>query len=253
MGMLDLVHRGRKAVPRRTVMFGVHGWGKSTWASKWPNPIFVQTEDGVADLDVASFPLAKSLNDAWQAIMELGTPGADHGFKTVVLDTADWLEQLIWNQVCEQNGKKSITDFDFGKGHGAATTIFSHILTALNACRDAGMHVVILAHCEITKFTPPGQPSYDRYVPKLHRDAASLLQEWADELLFANYETSVIKEDLGFNKERGIVIGRGERVLYTSEGPGYNAKNRLGLPPKMSANFEEYAQYLNRSLAGATA
>jgi len=251
MGMLDLVHRGRKAVPRRTVMFGTHGIGKSSFAAAWPSPIFVQTEDGVADLDVASFPLAKSLNDAWTAIVELGTPGLDHGFKTVVLDTADWLEQLIWKQICEQAGKKSITDFDYGKGYGAATTIFSHVLTALNACRDAGMHVVILAHCEIQKFTPPGQPSYDRYVPKLHKDAASLLQEWPDELLFANYETSVIKEDMGFNKERGIAVGRGERVLYTSEGPGYNAKNRLGLPPKMPLDFKAYEPYLTRSLQSA--
>lgn len=244
MSFLSKVTRGKQLRPRRTVMYGTHGFGKTTWASKWPSPVFIPTEDGCGDLDVASFPLCKTLMDCWTPIIELGTPGTDHGFKTVVVDSSDWLEQLIWREVCEKAGKKAITDFDYGKGYGSASKIFSSVLTALNGCRDAGMHVVILAHCEIKKFTEPGLESYDRYTPKMHKEVSALLQEWADEVLFGNYRRFVKQEDMGFKKTRGIAVGGGERVIYTQEGPGHLAKNRLGLPPEMSLDFSEYEQFL---------
>lgn len=244
MSFLDKVTRGKRTRPRRTVLYGTHGFGKSTWASKWPEPVFIPTEDGCGDLDVAAFPLCETLMDCWTPIMELATPEADHGFKTVVIDSADWLEQLIWKEVCKNADKKAITDFDYGKGYGSASKIFSSVLNALNACRDVGMHVVIIAHCEIKKFTEPGLESYDRYTPKMHKDVSALLQEWADEVLFGNYRRFVRQEDLGFKKTRGIAVGGDERVIYTQEGPGHLAKNRLGLPAEMSMDFEEYAKFL---------
>lgn len=243
MSFLSKVTRGKQKRPRRTVLYGTHGIGKSTWASQWPEPIFVQTEDGCADLDVASFPLCENLTDCWGAIVELGGE-TEHGFQTVVLDSADWMEKLIWAEVCKKAKLSAITDFDYGKGYGEAATIFGKILRALNCCRDRGMHVVILAHCEIKKFTPPGLESYDRYTPKLHKDAAAMLQEWGDEVLFADYRRAVRKEDMGFKKTRGIAVGGDERVLYTKEGAGHLAKNRLGLPAEMPFDFSEYETFL---------
>jgi hypothetical protein len=244
MSLLSKVTRGKQSRPRRTVLYGTHGIGKSTWAAQWPDAVFVPTEDGCGDLDVASFPLCKTLGDAWGPLMELSTPDAEHDFKTVVLDSADWLEQLVWDEVCKKADKKQITDFDFGKGYGAASKIFSSLLGAMNACRDAGLHVVIIAHCEIKRFSAPGSESYDRYTPKLHKEVAAMIQEWADEVLFCNYKTYVSKEDLGFNKSRGIAVGNSERVIYTQEGPGHLAKNRLGLPAELPMDFESYKTFL---------
>ena len=244
MGYLDQVKRGKQPRPRRTVLYGTHGIGKSTWASKWPSPIFIPTEDGCGDLDVASFPLATKLEGVWGPMIELSSEGHDHGFETAILDSADWLEKIIWDHVCKAADKKAITDFDFGKGYGSAAKLFSSFLTSLNAMRDAGIHVVVIAHCEVKKFTQPGLESYDRYTPKLHKEVAAMLQEWADEVLFCNYKTYVVQEDLGFKKTRGIATGGDERVIYTQEGPGHLAKNRLGLPPEMSMDFDDYAQFL---------
>ncbi len=248
MSMLDKVKKGKQPKPRRTVIYGPHGVGKSTFAAQWPDPVFIQTEDGISDIDVASFPLAIELLDAYNAVMELG--GGGHEFKTVALDSADWLERLIWKNVCTKEGKKAITDFPYGTGYGKATSIFSDVLNALNTCRDKGMNVVVIAHCEIKRFENPEGDSYDRYVPKLHRDAASLLQEWADEVLFTNYKVNVRKTDAnGFNKDgRGVGIGTGERVIYTTERPSHVAKNRLGLPDELPMNFAEYAKFLPQSL-----
>jgi hypothetical protein len=246
MSFLESVKHGKQHRPRRTAVYGTHGIGKTTWAAKWPGAVILPTEDGCGDLDVASFPLAKTLGEAWGPIIEVGNPEADHDFKTIVLDSADWLEQLIWADVCQKANKKAITDFDFGKGYGSAARIFQNILSAFNACRDAGLHVVIIAHCEVKKFNEPGIESYDRYTPKLHKEVAALLQEWADEVLFCNYKTYVKREDMGFNKSRGIAVGNSERVIYTQEGPGHLAKNRLGLPVEMSMDFDEYAPFLGK-------
>lgn len=242
MSLLESVSRGRTPKPRRTVLYGVHGIGKSTWAAKWPSPVFVPTEDGINDLDVASFPLCLDLNSAYQAVIELG--GAEHEFKTAIIDSADWLERLIWKKVCSNDGKKAITDFPYGTGYGKSASIFADILNALNACRDAGMHIVIIAHCEIKRFENPEGDSYDRYVPKLHRDTAALLQEWADEVLFASYKVNVRKTDEGFNKDRGVGVGAGERVIRTTERPAHLAKNRLNLPDELPLEFDAYSKFL---------
>lgn len=243
MSLLESVTRGKQSKPRRTVLYGVHGVGKSTWCSKWPEPVFVATEDGISDLDVAAFPLCRDLNAAYQAIIELG--GGDHDFKTVVVDSADWLERLIWKKVCDNDGKKAISDFGYGTGYGKSAAIFSDVLQALNVCRTAGMHVVLIAHSEVKRFENPAGDSYDRYVPKLHRDTSALMQEWADEVLFCNYRVNVRKSDEGFNRERGVGVGSGERILYATERPSHVAKNRLGLPDEMPFQFDKYSEFLS--------
>lgn len=245
MSILDTIKTGETKRPRRTVLYGVHGIGKSTWAAAWPSPVFVPLEDGISDLDVASFPVFRELGPAYQAIIELGGE-SEHPFKTVVIDSADWLERLIWRKVCESEGKKAITDFGYGSGYGKSAAIFADILKGLDACRARGMHVVVLAHSEVKRFESPEGDSYDRYVPKLHRDTSALLQEWADEVLFSCYKVNVRKASEGFNKERGVGIGSGERVIKTTERPSHIAKNRLGLPDEIPLNFaESYRQYID--------
>lgn len=240
---LSRIQSGKIKRPRLTTLYGVHGIGKSTWASRWPKPLFVAWEDGCADLDVMRFT-PKDLTDGWGLLAELGSPDCEIDCGTVVIDSADWMEAEIQRTIVERHQKKSLDDFDFGKGYGEAATIFARILTMLGTIRDAGRHVVVLAHCEVKKFSPPGQDSYDRYTPKLHKQTSALLQEWSDEVLFAGYETFIRKEDLGFKKERGVAVGGTNRVLHCSEAAGHLAKNRLGLPAKMSFDFDEYAKFL---------
>ena len=248
MSILNTIQKGIVIRPRRTVLYGVHGIGKSTWAAGWPSPIFVQTEEGADDIDVDKLPQSLTLADAWGAIMALSSE--EHNYKTVVIDSGDWLERLIWKHVCEKKSVEAITDIDFGKGYGEASTIFSKVLGALDQCREKGLNVVILCHARTVKVEPPGMASYTRYEPKLHKTssngpcASEILQEWCDELLFANYQVDVRTETGGFSKERGIAIGTGRRVIYTQETPSFVAKSRLRLPREMSMDFSEYSKFL---------
>ena len=247
MSLLSSVIKGVQPKPRRTVLYGTHGIGKSTWAAQWPSPIFLPTEDGSSDLEVPKLPLITEAFSVYTAAMELSAENAEHGFRTVVLDSADWLEKLIWKDIIREAAKATVTNIDdigYGKGHTETAERFRKILSGFNGCRDRGLHVVIIAHCEIKRFESPEGDSYDRYMPKLHRQSASLLQEWADEVLFATYKTFVRQQDEGFGRKRSIGIGGDDRVLKTCERPGYLAKNRLRLPEELPLNFADYAKYL---------
>lgn len=224
----------------RVLMHGVAGVGKSTFAAGAPEPVFILTEDGLGTLDVPHFPLARSFGAVMEALAALYTE--DHAFKTVVIDSVDWLEPLIWAQCARDNGWSSIEDAGYGKGYVAALDLWRQYLDGLNALRnDKGLTVIQIAHTEIKRFDSPEHEPYDRYVIKLHARAAALLQEHSDAVLFANYRISTVKSDVGFNRKVTRALGSGERVLYTAERPAFLAKNRFGLPDTLPLDWAAFA------------
>jgi hypothetical protein len=224
--------------PRRIVLYGTHGIGKSTFAACAPDPIFVRTEDGLRDIKGAkTFPLCTSIGDVFEQVAALQR--GNHNFKTFALDSADWAEQLIWKYVCESNSKQSMADFGFGKGYESAASTFRILLDEIGKLNEVGMTTVLIAHCKIERFENPATEAYDRYTPKLHKHIVGLFQEWADEVLFATYKVFTKKEGQGFD-ERRIAMGTGERVIYTTEKPSHMAKNRLALPEELPLAFSAY-------------
>lgn len=239
--VLDRIQRGPVIMPRRVLLYGVQGIGKSTWANGAPEAIFIPTEDGLNDIDCDSFPLCASLADVQQAITDLATE--KHPFQTVVIDSLDWLEKLIVARVCQNKVVTSIEDIGYGKGWVFATAYWRGILDGLTILRDAGMTVVLLAHSKIEKFENPETESYHRYSVALHRFATSMVQEWCDECLFATYKVFTKKLKEGFNQERTQAIGSGDRVIRTSERPSHAAKNRLNLPDEIPLTWAAYAEH----------
>ena len=224
----------------RILLHGVAGVGKTTFASKAEKPVVIQTEDGLGTLEVDHFPLAKSFSDVSEALVSLYEE--PHDFRTVIVDSADWLEPLIWKQACAIHKWGSIEEPGYGKGYAAALDIWREYLEALNALRnDRDMTVIQIAHTDIKRFDSPVHEPYDRYVIKLQARAAALLQEHSDVVLFANYRVSIAKAEVGFNKKVARALGSGERVLHTEERPGFLAKNRYGLPDTLDLDWSKFA------------
>ena len=69
MSELEKIHTGKK--PPRIMLYGTEGIGKSTFAAQAPSPIFLPTEDGLGEIDCASFPLCKKYTDT--VIFEKGS------------------------------------------------------------------------------------------------------------------------------------------------------------------------------------
>jgi len=231
--MSDLadIQKGSTRMPRRVMLYGTHGIGKTTVSSGLPSVVFLQTEDGMAGVEADRFPIARDLASILASLRSLYA--GKHEYKTLVIDSVDWLERLIWQEVCEEKGKTSIEEVPYGKGYVFALDQWRRVLRGLDALRESKeMSIVLLAHAAITRFESPETDAYDRFGPRLHKTASALLQEWCDEVLFATYKVRTRTTGEGFQK-RTKAIGDGERVLHTCERPAHLAKNRLGLPAEM--------------------
>lgn len=230
--------------PPRIIVHGVHGVGKTTLGAQAPNPVFIQTEDGLGSLDVPNFPLAKTFSEVMEAFGALYAE--EHNFETLVVDSLDWLEPLVWAEACARNGWASIEQPGYGKGYLAAGDIWREYIDAVNALRnERGMAIIQIAHTDIKRFDSPETEPYDRYVIKLHKRGAELLQEHADMVLFANWKVSTTKTDVGFNQKVTRAVGRGERTLYTEERPAFLAKNRHRLPPELPMDWSALVAAMN--------
>jgi hypothetical protein len=238
---LQSIVRTHAAKPPRILIHGVAGVGKSTFAAGAPEPIFLLTEDGLGTLEVSHFPLARTFDEVMDGLERLYTD--EHGYRTVVIDSVDWLEPLVWQRACKDNRWASIEDAGYGKGYVAALDLWRQYLDALDALRgERGMTVVQIAHTDIKRFDSPEHEPYDRYVIKLHARAAALLQEHSDIVLFANYRVSTVKAEVGFNKKVTRALGAGERLVYASERPAFLAKNRYGLPDTLPLSWDALAE-----------
>lgn len=243
-GLLATVKKGREQRPPKLLLYGIPGIGKSTFASKMPDPIFIQTEDGVGEIDCAKFPLAESFTHVLDQLASLYSE--PHEYRTVVIDTLDWLEKLVWKSCCERHHVKNIEDVagGYAKGYTYCLEEWAEITRRLDVLHDRGMLVCLLAHCKVERFEDPENPSYDRYSPRLNKHAAAIFVEWASAVLFATRKISTRKEKGGFNKERAIASGvgndGGERVLRTVGGPACIAKNRYGIGGELPLEWSSF-------------
>ena len=235
------ITRGVQTSPQKVVLYGPEGIGKSTFGAQFPAPLFLDVEAGTKHIDVARIdPPPISWTSLLETVREfLRERPAE--FATLVLDTADWAEQMCVRHVCDNAQKKGIEDFGYGKGYVYVAEAFGELLNLLGDVVAAGYNVVILAHAKMRKFEQPDEMgAYDRWEMKLSRNVAPLVKEWADMVLFANYKTMVITTGKGDNL-KAKAQGQGKRVLYTTHHSCWDAKNRHGLPDEVALDFGQIA------------
>ncbi len=257
MSLLSQVLRGRASKPPRVLLYGVEGIGKSTFGALAPNPIFIQTEDGLDEIDCARFPLARCYEDVITALAELRTESHEH--ETVVIDSLDWLERLVWDKLCSQYNVASIEKVDGGysRGYSLALSFWREIIDHLNVLRNQrDMVVLLIAHSKVERFEDPESSPYDRYSPRLHKHAAALVSEWCDAVLFATRKMRTQSEDAGFNRKRTIAhaIGKdgGERVLRCVGGPSCVAKNRYGITDELPLSWAAFVNSMTNQQTQGT-
>jgi hypothetical protein len=220
------------------VIYGVESVGKTTFASKFPNPLFLDIEGGSNHLAVDRVAVS-----TWKELGECIQEASRTDYETVVIDSADWAERLAVEDLLATNKKQSVEDFGFGKGWVMAAEKMSRFLTALDMLIDAGKHVVVLAHSKVQRTEPPDiLAAYDRYELKLSKQSSPLVKEWADELWFFRFKTKAVSQEGG--KAKGV--GGKERVIYTTHSAAYDAKTRSGLAEELPMEWESVAHVFGK-------
>ena len=224
--------------PVKTVLYGPEGIGKSTFASHFPAPVFIDTEGGTKRLNIARLPQPTSWAMLLDEVNEVRKGAIPCG--TLVIDTADWAERLAITALCAKAKVDGLEGFGYGKGYTYLKEEYGRLLDALEEVLNTGHNVLILAHSTISKFEQPDAVgNYDRWTMKTTKQVEPMLREWCDLLLFANYKTIV--EKVGDSKNAKSKASGGRRVLYTTHTPCWDAKNRFDLPDELPFEYASIA------------
>lgn len=228
MSLLEKISKKQKPRAPRIMMIGVEGVGKSTAGASMPNPVFVCGESGLVGPQFAEIPSFTPEN--WGEILQfLDELAQDKGdFKTIVIDTLDWVEPMLYSHVCAKNGHKNIEDFGYGKGYVVAQQEARQLLMRLDRLNADGMNVLLLCHSQIKTVNNPVGDNYDHFESKLNAKIAGIFREWCDCVLFAQFDMYTRKDGM-----RSKAYGGDGRIVQTTHSAAWDAKNRYGLPEVM--------------------
>jgi hypothetical protein len=235
------ITKGKVEKPLLLLIYGPDKVGKSTFAASAPKPIFIQAEEGSNQLDVARLETPKNFREIMEQVAQVAT---DPEYQTLVIDTLDWMQAMVFEQVCATADKmpKTIADIPFGRGYPMALILWREFIAQLNLVRDSGKNVILLAHSVLKKYEDPTVAGgYDRYQLQLHdgsttsktESTADLFKQYVDVIGFANFKAYPTDDPRR-------AYGDGTRVLYTERRPAFDAGNRLSLPPELPFDWDSF-------------
>lgn len=235
-------------------IYGTGGVGKTSLAAEFPAPVYLYTDGEMPPTDVeVTAGKIESYADLLETLGEIITE--DHDFKTVILDSVDAIEPMLYQYTCDRMGWDAIQSNDkgsptaFGVGLKEADKDWLEYMTALRAVAERGINVVQILHSETKSFNDPMVDSYDRYRPKLQTRGNAIVIEKSDALLFLTKRMSIKQVEKGFGKKENKPDGASgaERIIQTDERAGYLAKNRYNMPAsipyKKGSGYTELSKY----------
>ena len=226
------ISSGVQDLPSKDLIYGIEGVGKTSLAATYPSPIFVDCEGSTTKLNVSRLEV-NSYGKFKEAIKLIcGEQG--NIFKTVVIDTTDWLESIVVSEILKEDGAQTITDkknYSFGAGDKRIEEFFrKKIIPSFEFIMKQGKNIVLVSHAHIKGIDDPIVGRYDHYTLKMGKTASAVLKEWVNNVFFMNYEVQM-KKNYGLEKDKAV--GGKDVFVYTQRTPQYNAKRRDKLADKI--------------------
>ena len=237
---LARVSKGKIPHPLWIHVYGQEGVGKTSFGAASPDPLFIDVEQGSLNYDATRFLFDEErtrpndFEDFMEALRTVEREGFP-AYRTLVIDTLDAVEALVWEFICRRDSKQNIAAYGYMKGEKiVALDEWRRIVAALERVRAKGMNVITLSHAISKRRDDPEGEGWDRYILKLDPTAGGLIKERADAVLFARRDITRVVKD---GKTRGISTDA--RLLCTAWDPKWDAKNRHDLPETLALDWGE--------------
>jgi hypothetical protein len=215
----------------RLFLYAPAGLGKSTFGSRLPKPILIDFDKGVDDVNVDRIPGPKTWDESMALIRAIA---ADPGiYKSLVIDTVDPLEELCVEHVLRMMGLKALGDGKMGAAYFAVEAQWKLFLAECDLARNNGMLVCLLGHAVIREAQDPQLGTYDQFTSALSKKPWAATKRWVDAVLFGSFDSALVAAA----KDEQRVIVTGERILYTTRGSGFEAKNRYSLDLRLPLSW----------------
>lgn len=209
---------------------GDPGVGKTSLAATFPSPIFIRAEDGLQsipeDTRPDAFPLLQSPSDLWDQFTAL--INEEHAYKTLVVDSVTELETMFGRHVVESDPKKpkslAQAQGGYGAGFQAVATMHARVRRAAQVLNDAGMHVIFIAHSDVSTIEPPDGDSYTRYDLRLHKKSMTHYVDNVDMVAYLRLQMFTHGDG---DRKKAISDGTRQAICHTSA--SNISKNRYGI------------------------
>jgi len=232
--------KGKKPVIPRLLIWGEPGVGKSTFASKFPKPVFLQAESRTNHLDIHRVELS-SWTECLMAMSEI----VSSEYKTCVIDTLGSLEQLLLRHIEKEAGVADYMNIGGGfyKFRSPMMTEWRKFIKAANKIIDKGKNFIILSHCTVKQITLPGVEPFDKFVlATADNKTSDFILSKMDLVGEAHFHLTVKKNSANKN----VGVSSGSRKLNFKLTPGN--VNKQGVPisnSKVPLDYESYKAILN--------
>jgi GTPase SAR1 family protein len=224
---------GNDVTPPIITIVGDAGTGKSTLASKFPNPVFIRAEDGLGAISPrpAALKVLNTGSDVYTQLNALLTE--THEFKTVVIDSITKLNHLFEKEIVDSDPKaKSIATANGGYGAGFTATAEMHwrVKKYADALKAKGIAVVFIAHTEVEKVDLPDVDPYSRFSISMHKKSQ---QAYINDVDMVGYLHRKI-----FSNDKGKVTDTGMTVFNCSANAARISKNRFGITEDIQVSVD---------------
>lgn len=213
----------------KMLLYGAPKIGKSTFCSQIPNALFLSTEDGLNHLSVYEMTISK-----WEDIQAVGAllATSNHGYKTLIIDTADSALTMCERFIAERKGVSHILDLKWN-GPEFVADEFMRVVQKLS---NLGLGMVFLAHSEDKVIRKKNESDENRTVITLQKSTKDRLTAFCDIIAFATVENMKNETTGGYEKTR---------VIKTQPSRVYEAGDRTNkLTNNIALNYGVFANLL---------